>query len=90
MKYPAYPKYKESGVEWLGEIPSHWEANKLKFLAKIQNSNVDKKTDDGELSVQLCNYIDVYKNDFISSDIDFMQATATKEEIRRFRLKKTM
>jgi len=43
MKYPAYPKYKESGVEWLGEIPSHWEANKLKFLAKdaLQNNLIN-------------------------------------------------
>ena len=24
-KYKAYPDYKDSGVEWLGEIPSHWE-----------------------------------------------------------------
>ena len=24
-KYKAYPEYKDSGVEWLGEIPSHWE-----------------------------------------------------------------
>ena len=24
-KYPKYPAYKDSGVEWLGEIPEHWE-----------------------------------------------------------------
>lgn len=24
-KYKAYPEYKDSGVEWLGEVPSHWE-----------------------------------------------------------------
>lgn len=27
-----YEHYKNSGVEWLGEIPEHWEAKKLKFL----------------------------------------------------------
>ena len=26
---------KDSGVEWIGEIPSHWETNKLKYLSKI-------------------------------------------------------
>jgi type I restriction enzyme S subunit len=26
MIYPRYPAYKDSGAEWLGEIPSHWEA----------------------------------------------------------------
>jgi type I restriction enzyme S subunit len=26
MSFPRYPKYKDSGVEWLGEVPEHWEA----------------------------------------------------------------
>ena len=25
MNFPRYPKYKDSGVEWLGEVPEHWE-----------------------------------------------------------------
>lgn len=25
MKFPAYPKYKASGVEWLGDVPEHWD-----------------------------------------------------------------
>jgi len=36
-KYQKYAEYKESGVEWLGEIPSHWTVTRLKFLAKIKN-----------------------------------------------------
>jgi len=32
MKYRAYPEYKDSGVEWLGEVPTHWKARQLKFL----------------------------------------------------------
>ena len=28
-----YDKYKESGVEWIGEIPEHWEMSKLKFIS---------------------------------------------------------
>lgn len=30
--YSAYASYKDSGVEWLGEIPEHWEAKRFKFL----------------------------------------------------------
>jgi type I restriction enzyme S subunit len=26
MSFPRYPKYKDSGVEWLGEVPEHWDA----------------------------------------------------------------
>ncbi|EPG8905656.1 restriction endonuclease subunit S, partial [Acinetobacter baumannii] len=29
-KYQAYAEYKDSGVEWLGEIPSHWDLRKFK------------------------------------------------------------
>jgi type I restriction enzyme S subunit len=36
-KLPKYDKYKPSGVEWLGEIPEHWEVKRLKVFAKIQN-----------------------------------------------------
>lgn len=32
MKLPRYPKYKDSGVEWLGEVPEHWETKRAKFL----------------------------------------------------------
>jgi type I restriction enzyme S subunit len=49
-------------------------------------SNVDKHSKDGEEPVRLCNYIDVYKNEYIRPSMDFMRATATKDEIARFRL----
>ncbi|MFM6039554.1 MAG: restriction endonuclease subunit S [Sphaerospermopsis kisseleviana] len=31
-KYQGYDKYKDSGVEWLGDIPEHWEVTRFKFL----------------------------------------------------------
>jgi type I restriction enzyme S subunit len=36
-RYEAYPEYKDSRVEWLGEIPEGWQICKLKFMAKIRN-----------------------------------------------------
>ena len=35
MKYSKYPSYKDSGVEWLGEIPEHWIKSKIKFTSSI-------------------------------------------------------
>lgn len=35
-KYQRYPKYKDSGVEWLGEIPEHWCRLPLKHATKIR------------------------------------------------------
>jgi type I restriction enzyme S subunit len=34
-RFRPYPKYKDSGVEWLGEIPAHWEAKRLKLASFI-------------------------------------------------------
>jgi type I restriction enzyme S subunit len=33
MSFPRYPKYKESGVEWLGQVPEHWDIPKIKSIA---------------------------------------------------------
>jgi type I restriction enzyme S subunit len=79
--------FKPSGVEWIGDIPEHWEARRLRTLAAVRASGVDKNTNEDEVPVMLCNYVDVYKNDRITAAIDFMKATATPEEIRAFELK---
>ena len=34
MSVPKYEKYKDSGVEWLGEVPEHWETHRLKHLLR--------------------------------------------------------
>lgn len=81
-----YPAMKGSGVPWLGEVPAHWEVQRLCHVAEMRVSNIDKHTRDNELPVRLCNYVDVYKHDRIRSDMPFMRATATKSDIGRFRL----
>lgn len=44
-----YESYKDSGVEWLGEVPSHWEVKKMKFLFK--DTSIKNKPDETLLSV---------------------------------------
>ncbi len=41
-----YPDYKESGVDWLGQIPAHWSTKRLKFLVPARTSKLDIKPDD--------------------------------------------
>lgn len=82
-----YDKYKPSKIPWIGNIPCHWYVKKLRFISDVQFSNVDKKIVEGEQEIKLCNYLDVYNNDFIGKDIDFMISTASLEEIQKFRLK---
>jgi type I restriction enzyme S subunit len=68
------------------EPPKDWRRVSLRSVAEVRFSNVDKKTSPGELPVRLCNYMDVYANDYIVSGMPFMHASATKSEIARFRL----
>ena len=36
MSFPRYPKYKDSGVEWLGQVPEHWSTTKLGFESWVR------------------------------------------------------
>ncbi len=81
-------RMKDSGIEWLGEVPAHWEVKKLKFVSSVQPSNVDKKRKENEKEVLLCNYTDVYYNEEITADLSLMKATASDVQIRKFTLKR--
>ena len=81
-----YPKYKDSGVDWLGMVPEHWEVRRIRNIVDMRVSNIDKLTNTGEKPVRLCNYVDVYKNEHITEHLSFMLATALPDEIERFRL----
>ncbi len=63
---------------------SDWRTEPLESIAEIRSSNVDKKSILGEEPVRLCNYMDVYSREYITDDIEFMEATATSAEIQRF------
>jgi len=82
MKY----EYIESGLDWIGKYPKHWKLTTIKKEFWVIPSNVDKRTEDNEDEVMLCNYVDVYYNDFIDSNIEFMIATANEGEIKKFQL----
>ena len=51
-------------------------------------SNIDKKSYENEQSIRLCNYMDVYSNEYITSLLDFMNATANQNQINRFSIEK--
>ena len=40
-------KYKHSGIEWIGEIPEHWEVKKLKYLINIILGKMLTNSDNG-------------------------------------------
>src|SRR5437762_346911 len=66
--------------------PRGWTEAPLSSVADVRFSGVDKLSRPSEKPVRLCNYVDVYKNDYITPDLEFMRATATTSEITRFGL----
>lgn len=82
-----YPEYRESGLGGADAIPCHWSESRLRHVCKMLVSSVDKHFRPGELPVRLCNYVDVYKNERIHSHLRFVPASASSEEVERFRIR---
>ena len=51
MSFPRYRKYKDSGVEWLGEVPATWEVKRLRFVADLNPSKSEIAKLDRETAV---------------------------------------
>ncbi|MCR8923190.1 restriction endonuclease subunit S [Dasania sp. GY-MA-18] len=48
-KYQAYPEYKNSGVEWLEDLPNHWEVKRTKAMFGLARQLVGKNSKDYQL-----------------------------------------
>ena len=81
-----YDSYKDSGVEWIGEIPSQWGLKKLKHISDVRPSNVDKHIYEEEVQVHLCNYTDVYYQEVINSDTVLKKGSCNDNEYEKFKL----
>lgn len=68
------------------EYLNEWREVPLASVADIRFSGVNKISQPGEEPVRLCNYTDVYNNDYVNAGMDFMRVTATRSEIDRFGL----
>jgi len=68
-----YEAYKDSGIEWIGEIPEHWDVKKLKYAASINDEVLSEKTDE-EFEIE---YVDISS---IESNVGI-----TKTEILSFK-----
>ncbi len=65
---------------------NNWCENKLYELVDIRVSNVDKKIYPNKKIVHLCNYMDAYTNNYITSAITFSTGSADLNESQRFSL----
>ncbi|WP_319436171.1 restriction endonuclease subunit S [Mycobacterium sp. RTGN5] len=50
MTWPAYPRYRDSRVDWLGDVPDSWAVTQLRHVCKVSTGDKDtiNRVDDGE------------------------------------------
>ena len=73
-------RMKDSGIEWIGEIPEHWTLSKIKYVSLINNKTLSESTDDD----YEIDYIDISSVTSIG-DIDGIQSLSYKDAPSRAR-----
>jgi type I restriction enzyme S subunit len=81
IKLAKYDSYKSSGVEWLGEIPKHWEALSNKYIFNLKKNLVGKKSKDYELLSLTLN--GVIKRDMENPQGKFPAEFDTYQEVKK-------
>lgn len=80
-------KYKDSGIEWLGEIPEHWEVKKLKYIANIVLGKMLTSDDKG--GYQLKPYLRAANLGWIRVNVeDVKEMWFSEKELEKYRVKK--
>jgi len=90
MQIKPYPKYKDSGIDWIGDIPEGWQVRRFSSFGFFSSSGINKKTEPNESLVKMVNYTDIYGNDslVIDSKRDLMTVSCPKGKIISCDLKK--
>ena len=83
-----YPAYKDSGVEWLGEVPEHWERARLKaFLLRPMRNGLFKKKDAFGSGAPLVNVADIYHDSFQIDPASLDRVQTTPDELRTYQVR---
>ena len=86
-----YDSYKDSGVEWIGEIPRHWEVIRLGMLGTFSSSGIDKKSTENEETVRMINYTDLIRSrkkyPVQNGKKDYMIVTTKQSKLEEHKLK---
>lgn len=85
MILEKYDSYKDSGVEWLGDIPKDWEVKRVKNIGKLQNGISQSAEYFGE-GFPFVSYSDVYNQRIVLEEIEGL-AKSSKEEQKLYSVK---
>lgn len=77
MKQEAYEIYKNSKVEWIGEIPQHWRLAKIKYLSLVKRGASPRPIDDPKFFDENGEYSWVRISD-VSASEKYLESTTQK------------
>ena len=84
----SYPAYKPSGVEWLRDVPEHWETARLKvFLLRPMRNGLFKKKDAFGSGVPIVNVADIYHDSFQIDPASLDRVQTTPNELRTYQVR---
>lgn len=69
MKHLAYPKYKNSGINWIGDIPESWTIDRIKASIKSCNNGIWGDEPAGDKSDTICVRVADFNRSNLSVDI---------------------
>ncbi len=80
MKYQRYPKYKDGGIEWIGEIPEHWDVTRARWLFREIN---ERSTNGDETLLSVSEYYGVKPRKDVIDPGDFITNAASLEGYKK-------
>ncbi|MDP2245705.1 restriction endonuclease subunit S [Pseudomonas sp.] len=85
--YKPYSAYKDSGVQWLGRVPEHWQVKRLKFIATVQTGIAKGKDNVGKDTIEVP-YLRVanVQDGYLSLD-DVTTIEIPREDLPRYSLR---
>ena len=85
MSSPRYRAYKDSGVDWLGDVPAHWQVSAFRrSLASPLANGIFKKNEDFGSGILLINVFDIYRDDHRVAYSDLERISCTRDEQRAY------
>lgn len=77
-----YAKYKDSGIDWLGEIPEHWEVKKIKYLLNDVVDNRGKTPPFGLTGIPMLEAKQIQDDQI--NPIEIYEKFVTKDNVDKF------
>jgi len=82
MSFPRYPKYKPSGVEWLGDVPEGWDVKPLRHLTNVKKGKLPSATFPNSTSETDLAYLSM---EYLRGEFECLDYVAASKDARKIK-----